>query len=211
MEKNLRIVTGGTVFYRLCSGRRFSESGKEVIVVGRFREKNPRDLRRPRASHGLGCFRRIIHRYRCPLRAFGASGGRQHRRGRWTSTRKKEIETSRIETTQYIARCATRWGAVAPRFFSASGVGIYGSQTVTERHCLNLSTKVRPSMEQPVNFYQISPLPGTCLERGGGCRSARCIFAFWRGAWQRRGVLQHLALPFYPVFGRTYGNGFNSL
>ncbi len=113
------IVTGGTGFIGRALTLALSRRQDDVVVVSRHTGRaHPRSIRWDEAPRALEEADAVVHLAGEPVAS-----------GRWTQERLDRIRSSRIETTELLARAIAR-AAKKPRVFvSASAVGIYGMRS----------------------------------------------------------------------------------
>lgn len=158
------LLTGGTGFIGSALGRALRDRGDEVVVVSR---RGP--VTWEAAGAEVGRADAVVH-----------LAGESVAAGRWTPERLERIRSSRVDTTELLARAAAAVSRRPRVFVSASAVGYYGMRLddarldesappgddVLARICVAWEQAAEPARAAAIRV--VHPRIGIVLGEGGG-------------------------------------------
>lgn len=192
-----RIIGGATGLIGQEIVKAWLSEGHEVIVVGRSKQHiNKLFSEKVTAITWTELTTNILNSAELILNLAGANIGDK----RWTDNHKKEVLSSRIETTKTIAQLCGELGANAPVFFHASAVGVYpfSEEIYTEDFIVNKPSSFLSQVGQEWEKATVEAEE----------KSVRVIhLRFGVVLAKQGGALPKMALPFYFFLGGKIGSG----
>lgn len=200
------LITGGTGFIGQAVTKHFLKQSHKITIIGRSCNKITRLFQNRVSAVNLTTFQedpqRTLSEIDIIINLAGSNIGEQ----RWTSQRKADILNSRVSITQLIAeQCALLTNP--PTLLSASGVGIYGSQPVSDHLPTPLNESDPIDRAADGNFLSTVAKKweqATEIAKSAGVRVVNMRFAAVLG---HGGMLTKLSLPFQLGLGGPVGSG----
>lgn len=193
----LRIIGGATGLIGQEIVNAWLNEGHTIIAVGRSKQKIQEIFsNKVQAITWTDLTSENIKGAELILNLAGANIGEKY----WTENRKKELLSSRIDSTKQFAKLCAELGANAPVLFHASAVGIYpfGDEIYTEKF----------NLKEPKSFlsqiaYEWENATSTAEENNVKVIHLR----FGVVLAKQGGALPKMALPFYFYLGGKIGSG----
>jgi len=121
------LIAGGTGFIGRAMVKRYLSLGYDVTVLGRSRSKIIQRFNSQVNALTWDALREkpdVLRQQQLIINLTGATIGTK----RWTTKRKAELLSSRIDATTLLAKLCASFGSDSPALFNTSAIGVYGLQ-----------------------------------------------------------------------------------
>lgn len=200
------LIAGGTGFIGQALVKHYLAQSARVTVLGRSKSKIKHYFPKHVASLDWDAFNRaglgICQQQDVIINLCGETIGAK----RWTDKRKQAIISSRVQTSQAIAKVCAQLGTQSPRWLNASAVGIYGLQSHLEHaHAFtefdSLTTESSDFLSKVAHLWEASTLEA----EAAGVNVVKLRFGVVLA--KHGGALTQIARPFKFGLGGTIGTG----